>query len=134
GPQFRGQFCVISGRILHQIPGMHFEEPREQQTAGVRQMRTAAVLDLREIRLTDGLAQFSLDGAHHILLRHFTPEPAELPFDEPQIAYFLAQRHCNMQYTYCKLKCQMPHPDDRRSPNDDQRLSTMDFSSGKVWP
>jgi hypothetical protein len=24
-------------------------------------------------------------------------------FDEPQVTDFLAQRHCNMQYTYCNL-------------------------------
>ena len=54
GPDVRDQLRVISLRVVHQISGMHFEEPGQQLAGGVGQVRPRPALDLRQVRLADG--------------------------------------------------------------------------------
>ena len=96
GPQVGNKPGLKSLRIVDQVAGMHFEEFRQQQARRVSQVRARAALDLRKIRLADGLAQLLLDGSNHFLLRHLAFEAPQGAFHFPQVADFLSQFHyCN---------------------------------------
>jgi hypothetical protein len=77
---------------------MNLEELRQQQARGIRQMRTRAALDLRQIRLADAvaLAQFLANGPNQFQLRHGALEPAKRSFDFAEVTDFFAQLHINI--------------------------------------
>jgi hypothetical protein len=109
GPQRGGQLGVIARRVGDQITGVDLEEAREQEPRVVREMRAGAAFNLREVGLAERFAEFLPDGGRHFLLAHLASEAAEVALDGSQRPDFLAQRHCNSQYTYCRLRCQTAH-------------------------
>src|SRR4030095_11032473 len=52
-------------------------------------------------------AELLAEGGGHFLLAHLAPEAAEVALDGSERPDFLAQGHCNSQYTYCRLRCQI---------------------------
>src|ERR1700690_1499978 len=56
-------------------------------------MRTLTALDLRKIRLADGLARLGLNALHEFLLRQGTIQAAKGAFGLPEVANFFAQCH-----------------------------------------
>src|ERR1700680_338675 len=72
---------------------MHLEEARQQRARGLRHMRTLTALDLREVRLADGLARLGLNALHQLLLREGSIHAAERTLDLAEVANFFSQRH-----------------------------------------
>ena len=72
---------------------MHLKETRQQHARGIGQMRAAATFDLRQIRLADGLFQFTLDGADDFLLRHLAAQSPQSALHLAEIADFVAELH-----------------------------------------
>ena len=66
-------------------------------------MRACSVLDLRNIRLTDGLAALFANGADQFLLGHGAAEAAQRTFDFPQVTDFLAQFHISYRDIYIAI-------------------------------
>src|SRR5262245_28526564 len=62
----RGQLRVEALGIVDEVSGMDLEEAREQQPRLVRQVRAAAALDLRQIRLADRVLQLGAHGARNL--------------------------------------------------------------------
>ena len=56
-------------------------------------MRTFAALNLREVRLADGLARLGANALHQLLLSEGAIHVAEGTFDLAEIANFFSQRH-----------------------------------------
>jgi hypothetical protein len=56
-------------------------------------MRTLPPLDLREVRLADGLPGLGLNALHQLLLGEGTIHAAEGTFDLAQVTDFFSQRH-----------------------------------------
>ena len=73
-------------RVIHQIPGVHFEKSGEQQPCFVSEVRARSVFNLREIALADLLFQLFADGANHFKLRHVTAQTAKIAFHQAEIA------------------------------------------------
>ena len=40
--------------------------------------------------------QLGLDGPHELRLRELPTEPAQVPFELPQLPELLGERHCNL--------------------------------------
>src|SRR6185369_14898819 len=66
------QFSRIAFGVIDEIPRMHFEKSRQQHPSGIGEMGPAAILDLRQIRLADGLAKLLLNRTNNLLLCHFS--------------------------------------------------------------
>ena len=107
GAQVAGQLGVVALGIVHQIPGMHLEEPRQQHARRVGQVRPRSALDLRQVRLAQPAAHFLLQRDHQVLLRHLAAQAAQSAFDQPQVTDFLAEFHitdCNYNIAICNVK------------------------------
>src|SRR5439155_16669528 len=97
-PHVRGELGVKAFGIVDEVTGVHFEKTGERHARRVGEMRTKSSLDLREIRLTDPLAELALDCRGDRLLRHLAIESAKGPFNGPEIPEFLANFHITDRY------------------------------------
>src|SRR6185295_7356414 len=95
------------GRVADQVAGMDFEELCEEAACGVGEVRTRAAFDLGEVRLAEVAAELTADGAGDFELAHLAAQAPQLAFDRAERPDLFAERHCNRQYTYCRLQCQI---------------------------
>src|SRR5215471_21065453 len=100
----RGQLGVEALRIVDEVAGMHLEEAREQKPRLVRQVRTPAALDLRQIGLADRVLQLGADRARNLGLAHVAVQAAQGALDRTEVAKLLSQRHSNQLSIYSNLK------------------------------
>src|SRR5258708_26744136 len=100
--QFRLQPWRVTLRGVHQKSGIDAEESRQKLARRVRQVRSGAILDLREIRLAQAAADLALHRGSKFLLGHRTAQSAERTFHRAEGAEFVAEFHgrtpyCNLQ-------------------------------------
>ena len=84
------------GGSLTRYPGCTLKKRASSCRDSCDRWRPRALFDERQIRLADRLAKLRRDGADELGLGELAAEPAELPFELPQLPKLLAQRHCNL--------------------------------------
>src|SRR5271165_747172 len=107
GAQLAGQLRVKSFGVVHQITGMHLEEPRQHHARRVGEVRTRAALELRQVRLAQAASQFLLERVGQLLLCHLAVHVAQGAFDQPEVAKFFAEFHIaisNYTIAICNVK------------------------------
>ena len=80
-PRVGEKFGMVAFGVVHQVPGMNFEEASEQLPRGIRQMRAGAGLDLGEVTLAKGLTQFVMEGANEFALGERAAQTAQAAFN-----------------------------------------------------
>ena len=90
GAQFGLQARRVAFGIVHQKSWIDAEEPCEQLARGVRQMRPGAILNLREVRLTEAAANFAFHRTGQLLLRHRAAQSTKRAFYSAEGAEFVA--------------------------------------------
>src|SRR6266436_7268569 len=100
--QFRLQARCVTLRIVHQKTWIDAEESRQQLACRVRQVRSGAILDLREIRLAQAASDLALHRGSKLLLGHRTAQSAEGTFHSAEGAEFVAEFHGKPLIAICK--------------------------------
>src|SRR5262249_23166190 len=83
--------------------GMNLEELRQHGTRALGDVRTRAVLNLRNIRLADALAQLLANRVDQFELGHGAVQAAKRAFDLAQVANFLGERHISYRNIYIAI-------------------------------
>src|SRR5262249_16006626 len=87
-----------------QVARMYLEEPRQQHTGGIGQVRPRSAFDLREIALADRFAEFLLNHAAELLLRKLAAEPPQRAFPLAHVPNSFPDRHipiCDLTIAMC---------------------------------
>src|SRR5271165_1220446 len=87
------QLRRITLRIVHQESRIDAEETRQQRACAVREVRTRAALDLREIGLAQAAPHFALHRLSQLLLRHRTAQAAQGTFYGAERTEFVTKSH-----------------------------------------